>query len=116
MTLPQLPTPLPPYSSAVAVEHLAPAGTQRHADAVVEARHRREVGDDQDRLASGPWRTNASTLFSASLASIHSNRPGRVEGVQRRLGPIQRVEVVHPRAQTGVVGLGQADASRALSL
>ena len=53
-TRPPLPCPLPPNTRRVAVEDLAPRAAQRpDADAIVVARHRREVAHDEHAVRLG---------------------------------------------------------------
>ena len=104
-TPPPLPTSLP-VNGAVAVEHLAVVAGLRHADAVLVARHRREIADAQGETAAIPGEAGEGDHALDGIATVHPGEAVRlaVALVERRFGPVHAIQVGHQALEAAMVG------------
>ena len=107
---PKLPNPFSAVLLRVAVQHFAPEPALGNADAVVQARHRREVEHHEYLVAAGPPLPQVADDARILVAEVHPLEACvvEIELIQRRLASIEPVQVPSPTA-TGRSETGTAE-------
>src|SRR3569833_1760586 len=91
----------------IAVEQLLPPAAARHTQAIIAARHRREIAHDQEHLVAVAAQKTQHALFPFVAAGPGETALIEILEMQRTLVAIAAVQVPHPIVHTLMQGILQ---------